>query len=51
MAKLYKNPGPISYTAIIQRNADLSNSSAWIEGAKKPETRQRRIAKMCEMLK
>ena len=31
MAKVYKNPGPISFTAVIQRNTDVANSSAWIE--------------------
>ena len=30
MAKVYKNPGPISFTAVIQRNTDVANSSAWI---------------------
>lgn len=31
MPKVYKNPGPISFTAVIQRNTDVDNSSAWIE--------------------
>jgi hypothetical protein len=30
MARVYKNPGPISFTAVIQRNTDVANSSAWI---------------------
>jgi len=31
MPKMYKNPGPIAFTAIIQRNTEVNNSSAWIE--------------------
>ncbi len=31
MAKAYKNPGPIAFTAVIQRNTKVANSSAWIE--------------------
>jgi hypothetical protein len=31
MTKVYKNPGPISFSAVIRRNADVANSSAWIE--------------------
>jgi antitoxin component of MazEF toxin-antitoxin module len=31
MAKQYKNPGPLSFTAVIRRNTDVANSSAWIE--------------------
>src|SRR3954464_2872053 len=31
MARTYKNPGPISFTAVIQRNTNVANSSAWIE--------------------
>jgi hypothetical protein len=31
MAKVYKNPGPIKFTAPIRRNTDVANSSAWIE--------------------
>ncbi len=31
MAKAYKNPGPIKFTAVIKRNTDVANSSAWIE--------------------
>jgi len=31
MAKVYKNPGPIKFTAAIKRNTDVANSSAWIE--------------------
>src|SRR5580704_5322695 len=31
MPKVYKNPGPISFTAVIKRNTDVANSSAWIE--------------------
>ncbi|HSW85234.1 MAG TPA: YdeI/OmpD-associated family protein [Candidatus Saccharimonadales bacterium] len=30
MTKVYKNPGPIKFSAIIQRNTDIDNSSAWI---------------------
>lgn len=31
MAKAYKNPGPIKFKAVIRRNTDVANSSAWIE--------------------
>jgi hypothetical protein len=31
MPKIYKNPGPITFTAVIRRNTDVANSSAWIE--------------------
>ena len=31
MAKIYKNPGPLTFTTILQRNGDVSNSSAYIE--------------------
>ncbi len=31
MPKRYTNPGPIKFTAIIQRNAAVSNSSAYID--------------------
>jgi len=31
MAKEYKNPGPIKFTAVIKRNTNVANSSAWIE--------------------
>ncbi len=30
MTKVYKNPGPIAFSAIIKRNTDVTNSSAWI---------------------
>jgi len=31
MAKVYKNPGPIEFTAEIKRNMEVNNSSAWVE--------------------
>ncbi len=31
MAKTYKNPGPLTFTAVIQCNSDVANSSAWLE--------------------
>ncbi len=31
MAKDYKNPGPITFTAVIKSNSKVANSSAWIE--------------------
>ncbi len=31
MPKVYKNPGPIRFTAVIKRNATVVNSSAWVE--------------------
>ena len=31
MAKVYKDPGPIRFKAVIQRNTGVANSSAWIE--------------------
>ena len=31
MAKAYKNPGPIKFTAVIQRNTAVANSSAWVQ--------------------
>jgi hypothetical protein len=31
MAKVYKNPGPIAFKAVIRRNTDVANSSAWVE--------------------
>ena len=31
MARVYKNPGSITFTAVIKRNTDVANSSAWIE--------------------
>ena len=31
MAKIYKNPGPLTFSAVIQRNSEVDNSSAWIE--------------------
>jgi len=31
MPKRYINPGPIKFTAIIQRNANVNNSSAYID--------------------
>jgi hypothetical protein len=31
MTKVYKNPGPIAFTATISRNTDVANTSAWIE--------------------
>jgi hypothetical protein len=31
MVKQYKNPGIISFSAKINRNQDVSNSSAWVE--------------------
>jgi hypothetical protein len=31
MTRVYKNPGPIKFTAVIKRNTEVANSSAWIE--------------------
>ena len=31
MPRVYKNPGPITFTGTIKRNTDVANSSAWIE--------------------
>src|SRR5580692_1479318 len=31
MAKVFKNPGPLQFTAVISRNGDVANSSAYIE--------------------
>ncbi len=31
MAKIYRNPGPITFTGVIRRNDAVANSSAWIE--------------------
>ena len=30
MARIYKNPGPLAFTAIIQRNGDVDTSSVFI---------------------
>jgi len=31
MPRVYKNPGPLTFTATILRNTNVANSSAWIE--------------------
>lgn len=31
VAKVYKNPGPIGFKAVIKRNTAVANSSAWME--------------------
>ena len=31
MPKSYLNPGPITFTAVIRRNTEVANSSAWID--------------------
>ena len=63
MAKSYINPGPIEFMATIQSDRralpldvwqELAFSHRreyvlWVEGAKRPETRMRRIASEVEM--